>query len=442
MPLHGIRLYGLAFGLLASGCGGSSEIAPLPVAAVSLTAGAGLSPGDEIDSLDLVADREAGLHVVWRERLGLYGGTRGGERIVYRHGSGKPLRWGPRVVITDQAYGKARVVAAADGVHVFAGYRLHHWRLPVDGSGVQDLGELLDGAGPGAETFDAIATRDGIAIVFSPGDTRNDPTLYGVTWGAQGSTPPRPVASAPPAGRAGQAMPKLHGFDGRLIVLWTDVAEVSAPVPGTDITAIGDRARVHSAWSASAGVSWTDAGEVAPGLSRSSVTAVAGADTRDGPIAFFASHGVYASPRAGSAWMAPALISGEEWREFPGIADVPALAATECAGQPALAWADARYRRTDRRWWNPLGGFPWSDSPDWANNDLFIVTRGLAGALHDPATLRPQRLSAPGSFTGEIEIAAHDGGLVLLRAGREHVRKGRSDGGAPPEITQLQVPCG
>lgn len=439
MPLHGIRLHVLAFALLAGGCGGGSGIASPPAAAVALAGDAGLSPADEIDGLDLARDSGAGLHLVWRERLGVYGGTRGGERIVYRRGDGTPLRWGPRIVITDQAPGRARVVATADGVHVFAGHRLRHWRLPAGGGGVQDLGDLLDGSGPGAEMFDAIAARERIAIVFSAGGPRSDATLHGVTWAPQGSTPPRPVAAAAPAGRAGFAMPELHGLDGRLLALWTEVADAWAPVRGTDIVAVSDRTRVRSAWSENAGVSWTDAGEVAPGPAASSVSALAGAA---GPLAFFASHGVYASRWTGRAWSAPVRISGEQWREFPGIADVSALAATGCAGRPVLAWADARHRRSDRRWWNPLGGFPWSDSPDWADNDLFVVTRGLADAVREAAMLRPRRLSAAGSFTGEIAIAALDGGLVVVRAGRAHVRKGRSDGGAPPEVTQLQVPCG
>lgn len=105
-----------------------------------------------------------------------------------------------------------------------------------------------------------------------------------------------------------------------------------------------------------------------------------------------------------------------------------------------MAWVDARHRRSDRRWWSPLGGFPWGDNPDWFNNDLFVATRADLPA--DPAaTAAPVRLTPAESFTREVANAPRDGGLVVIRVGRARVRKSPEDAGAPPVVLQSQVPC-
>ena len=111
-----------------------------------------------------------------------------------------------------------------------------------------------------------------------------------------------------------------------------------------------------------------------------------------------------------------------------------------CSGHVAVAWVDGRYRRSDQRWWNPLGGIPWSDNPDWYNNDLFVATDAPQSASA-AAALVPLRLTVDPSMTKDIAMVARDGRLLVFRSGRARVHKAPYDADAPPEVTQASVPC-
>src|SRR4051812_45794436 len=130
MPWMDIRAAVLGAVLLTAGC--PADTAPPPPAAVSLTDGAGLTANDDIFGMDVATDAIGAVHVVWVERTDVYGGGDGHERLVYRRGSGTPLRWGPRILLAEGGgFAPPAVVAGDDGVHVLAGGWLHHWWWPA-----------------------------------------------------------------------------------------------------------------------------------------------------------------------------------------------------------------------------------------------------------------------------------------------------------------------
>ncbi|MDQ3510344.1 MAG: hypothetical protein M3414_01375 [Pseudomonadota bacterium] len=427
------------WGLLGAGCGDTAEPAPLPDAGASLADASGLSASDEIDGLDLSTGSNGDLHLVWRERIGLYGDP-AGERIVYRRGHGTPVRWAAPVIVTGSGTGKPQVAVTRDGVHVFAGGRLRHWRLPHGGDAFEDLGDLLPGK-PGAAGSDAIAVGDRLVVVFVASELIDDQHVYAVGWSAAGATTPVAIASAPEAMRSQRSEPKLHPVDGRLMAVWPERVSTVTFDERTRATSHSPSARVRVAWSEDGGLSWGAATEVTPSPPPQSIGTVAAAGTFQAPVAFFTAHGLFGSRRHSGGWTAPVRISAYEPGSLSGSADTTEVAATQCGGHSAVAWVDSRHRRSDRRWWKPLGGFPWSDNPDWINNDLFVATNVSLDADRPAAAMAPVRLTPEGSFTSQIAVAQRDGELIVLRAGRARVRKSPGDDGAPPSIVQSQIAC-
>lgn len=405
---------------------------------MSLTAGAGLSPSDDITGLDAAVAADGSVHVVWRELLDALGDYRWHDRLVYRRASGTPLRWGPRVVIADGGTdtGNPRLVATRDGMHILAGAHLHHWWLPAGGAPTRDLGNLLADASLEAGSFDAIASNDGLVAAFA-GAGPDERNIGAIAWTPAGRRTPVRIAAY---GRSHGASVRLLRENGRLAVAWADNTLIQYRDPRDGMMAVTGQSGVRMAASPDEGKSWGPVARIAvPDTSDIVGLAV---DSGSGfPRVFYTSTALFATELRAGAWTPPMAIAKAARGFFQAAPQASAAAATRCEGRLALAWVDARHRRSDRRWWNPLGGFPWGDDPDWDNNDLFVAT-DVPRSATAAAALEPSRLTTDLSMTKDVAIVARDGGLLVFRSGRARVRKASNDAGAPPEVTETGVPCG
>jgi len=425
--------------LLASGC--AADTGPPPPTAVSLTGDAGLGANDDIFGMDVASDASGAVHVAWVERTDVYGGSDGHERLVYRRGSGTPLRWGPRMVLAEGGgFDPPAVVAGDDGVHVFAGGWLHHWWQPGGAVAFRDLGEILGARDVGAATMDAIASGDGITIAYTPAYARGDASVYGVRWTAGEGVRRMSIASFPRGRAAASARPVLHAYGRRLMLLWANTSffDVFASRPGV-IPESRQDVDIHVAWSTDDGLTWTGPDTLAR-LDPAWISGLAAAGTAEAPMAAFTAFGLFESELHAGAWAPPVHVAAYESGFLGGSADTAAVDAAQCDGQVAVAWIDARFRRSDRRWWNPLGGFPWSDDPDWDNNDV-LLARGVPRSADAAAAIVPLRLTAPESMTRDVRIIAHGNRLLVFRSGRARVHKAPNDSGSPPELTVASLPC-
>lgn len=435
MSPNRLRMLAVVASLLA-GCGGAAELPVQAPPATSLASGSGLSPADDIDGADVDAAADGSVHVVWRERRH---GDADAERIVYRHGAGTPLRWDPAGVVAGRATGKPRVVAARDGIHVVAGYRLHHWWLPTGNGVVHDLGELLGEEDPIAADYDAIATDDGFLVAYVTSDASADQSVHGVRWRPEGGDHAVVLAHLPQARSAGRLAPVLSTLGDRLLLLWVQRTLEERYDSGIGMKAVSVAEHVHAAWSDDGGSTWSaPAGVDVDTSTTGNVEGVAAGGTAEAPAVFMAADGMFVSRRQHGTWSRPEPIAADG-AKARGTMPSSGAAAARCRGRTLLAWVDARYRRSDRRWWNPLGGFPWSDNPDWVNNDLFLVPipdDGLSGPL-----AQPRRLTPAGGQVADVALAARGKAPVLVRVFRASVGKSRDDRGSPPQLLASQLSC-
>lgn len=423
-------------GLLASGCGQSPALEVTSPSAISLTAESGLKSEDEIGGFDFAAGIDGSLHLVWSETTGLYGGRRRHSRILYRRGDGNPLRWGPPIVVADGRIGKPQVVASQNGVHVIAGARLHHWILPANGGPADDQGDLLGSDAAIADTFDATAVGDAIVVLFLTADRRSPvQNVYSLRWTSTGEdaqvvAPLAPQASVNPQPRL------LRGKGEQLLAVWASNSLGKRWDESTGSEAVSSMGQVHASWSADGGRSWRPYSAV-NAKPFGNIAAVAVAGQLDAPIAVYGATKLLASREQNSTWGPSIALSEHRVDQLAGLS----ISATQCGESVAVAWVDERNRGTDRRWWKPLGGWPWSDSPDWINNDLFVLTGKSSAAAFKGVAVQPRRLTPPESLTTGVAIAQREGELLVLRAGRARVRKAPGDANAPPEIQQSRIPC-
>jgi hypothetical protein len=433
MPLKGFRACACVIVLLAGGCAAQ----PAVPAAVSLTRGSGLAPRDDIDNLDVAIDAAGDVHVVWRERSNAHADGPKRERIVYRRGSGTPLRWAPAIVVAQGARGsqRPRIVVAGDGVHIVSGPRLHHWSLAGAGAPPRDLGDMLAVDGPQAGTFDLVDSGNGLLVLFAVPGQGGHAALEAMRWTAAGPQAPVPVATFQDSS---SARPQLLGQGDRWIALWANNALVEFRDPRDHMMAIGLQADLRMASTPDGGATWDT--RYAPLKSASEIAAISATGAAGSPTVFVASGGLYEGHLDGRAWTAPMWIAAHEPGFFVDGRETSAVATVQCDGRTAVAWVDARNRHSDRRPWNPLGGFPWGDDPEWDDNDLFLA-RDLPQSASAAAALSPLRLTADLSMTTGIAMVARDGQLLVFRSGRARVHKAPDDADAPPEVTQSSIRC-
>lgn len=95
-------------------------------------------------------------------------------------------------------------------------------------------------------------------------------------------------------------------------------------------------------------------------------------------------------------------------------------------------WIDDRYRRTDRTLLNPLGGIPWSDYPDWPNNDILSIS--VEDLIRTPQTATPEILTPNMSYASRLRTRVAGDKVYVMWVGRKKVGKNLDSAGAPPAV--------
>ena len=402
---------------------------------------AGAQVQDRIDGLDLATGADGSVHLVWRERPGLHGKTNRSARLMYQRGHGDPLRWGAPVQLADGIAGTPRVVAARDGLHVLAGSRLDHWWLPAGADRWQPQPALLGDHVPRATTFDAVGIDGSLFIVYATGGAAGDQVLNTLRWRGGQAGPVMPLVRLPAVRRTRVGSiaqlhdPVLAQRDGRLLLLW------GTRIPAETGPNVRLESRVQAAWSTDGGMGWSEPGRVTSDGADDYVNDLAVDIGGVTPLALFVAHGLFASHWDGDAWSPPRRLAGYDIGSLSGSAKAFRVAAASCAGRPLVAWVDGRHQGSDRRWWNPLGGFPWSDSPEWANNDLFVLAGDALAAELDGRSATPRQQTVTGGQVEDVAVVDRGDHALLVWSGRKQVRKSSTDMGTPPTIWHRRIEC-
>jgi hypothetical protein len=383
---------------------------------------------DEIEAVDLVVDAAGTLHASWTEVDRPSGGGSPLRRTLHAFLRRGAAAWSPPREVP--VGGAGRLVAGAETLLALGG-DLRPFRWAQEGRWEELPASFLDRPAERLLAYDVEALASGIATVFVTSAGQGAPLV--LSFSRSGGAPPRPLTTAP-ASVFEQPPPHLLLDGGRLHLLWGIAGEERGRSPEGAET-VTPRGSVVYLSSDDGGTTWSDPVELTARLAErpSGIAGVALVRGAGAPIAVYASFGLYAgrtSPEGGPA-VTPVRLTSR-----PGSFAGTAVGSLTSAGG-AVAWVDERLRQTDRRWWRPLGGWPWSDDPDWADNDVFFLSAeslrdALAGSRQRDAAA--ERLTPDLSFTGPMRLAAGADRLYLLRAGRLEVGKRRDSRGSPPRL--------
>ena len=402
----------------------------------------GLRASDAILDLALAAD--GGLvHLAWSAAIASARGVAPSYRTVYAHSENRGRNWSAPLVI-DDTLGTPRLVAAGDLVALVTGIRLLAFRSRDGGRSWDEPISLLPRGARKVAAFDAAFDGEDlvVACVLQPStpyataqrSAEHRQRVVIVRLAADGVARETELGRFAPSLRA-PARPRIV-VAGDLIQLAVglnlDRGEI---VDGDASESVRERSLLAwfetdvggRAWSAPRIIDLTTDGDEIRRLEDLDFVRIG-----DTTHLFLTGHAVHVvSSTAEGRWSRPRRLNPYDIRLSRGELRAPALAAAALGGQGRVVWIDHRYRRSDRRPWNPLGGLPWSDDdPMWADNDVFSLSLSAAVDLVVDG-IPPERITAPASFARAVEVAASDDRFLVAWSGRTNVGKDFANNEAP-----------
>ncbi len=391
--------------------------------------GLALGVGGEV--LDLDAVRAPGGALVACALVRAEGASPASARVlVWRRDGAGP--WSAPTELAERPARGLRLVATRSSVVLVTGPSIAAWSSDDDGrhwsaieTGVRDRQ---------VQAFDACAMGDAWLLVTlgMGGDVR-------VCRLPGGEPRTLPLTAAPAAGRSAPPALRLAGSDTRVLLLVADAAMAETRTRGATGGAVKRyqaTSRLRATESVDAGASWSPPSELSgpAGAWPAPILDVTALSSESGALVVVASGGLHAITRLrAGAWSAARRLS-------PSGTDVSRFSATSVrvAGVPPvarMAWIDARRRHTDRSRFLPFGGLPWSDQPDWPDNDAFacavadLQPQPLAARVSSAAPLTPEL-----SYAHAVRLVADRDGFVAMWAGRDRVGKQLDSARRPPEV--------
>jgi hypothetical protein len=409
-------------------------------------------PGSEADltgaipALDVLVGVRGSWHLVWVVSTPGQAG-----RLFYARGEGGGQVWTSPRPIADHVMGRdaVRILQTDAGLHVLFDKTLRHLLSRDAGITWQEQEPFVGQRRVSTDFFDAVTVGDQIVaiylthprVAFDPRErTGNaDQVVYAARWSVRTGAASAPIASFP-ASLFPPLAPRLVADSQRLHLLCAIQAERRG---GPSV-----HGKLYYLRSDDAGVGWSEpvdvlaAGTGAPTHGQSDPQAIQGIEIIvdrhiGGIMVLYADAHVYVTESPdGRRWSPPVRVSRRRRRGPGATYGSRSVGAATADSGGRIVWIDTSHRRSDRSWLNPLGGFPWSDDPDWSNNDIMMLPLGAVRARVSAARSipTPERLTPDQSFVRVVRVRASADSWLVVWSGRRKVGRRLDTYGERPRL--------
>jgi hypothetical protein len=409
-----------------------------------------ISPSQRISGIDAVADEEETLYVagITTEPV------TGKNSLFFVRGEKGGATWSAPIPLKKTDSRQARILISAHGMHLMSGLKLDDVYSADGGRSWTEREPMLKEADDHALTFDAAVVDKGIVVMYvehdnSSGKLRQQGPdtpfiIKCLTFSDDGTVSTKVIASL--SATDAPSIRIARGSEGLLHCFFS----VNQGIREME----GDRAKyafssaLYHMESIDDGLTWSRYAAVPFDVRNIAASVKEGIQFISGPVdtllvnehlfVFMADEtNIYmTSSQEGRAW-APLVILTRQYRRSAagGFSARSVTTAKTQNGEGRIAWIDTRFGKSDRKWWKPFGGFPWSDDPEWANNDVFSVPLSkVMEGLHAGRVITPQRLTKPLSYAGQVKLAASRSSYYAVWFGKRRVAKTLESSEVPWEI--------
>ena len=407
---------------------------------------------DAIAALAIASSDEGLLHVVWQE----------GSHRDLRYVKGQCVKgaWSRPVTVLPAIDGPMRLLADESQLYLLIGPRLTLLVSTDKGESWSNRGEILD-TGPPASALDALLVGDSLMVAYTvpphhpEAHAKPRPQLLRIarkSTGATGRSVTQTVAYAPVAlaELSGGPVrgPVLVELGDALHLLYAVNIRQSQPAmgpTGQPVQVDSVSGQIFALQSNDRGVKWTAPKSVMAErvFPRSpAVEALAVGTSADGLELFVAAPSAlglrHIRQVPGSGWSDPGPVLPAPQSSLAAAFEVRDVQVASTNKGAVVVWIDTRHRSTERRIWNPLGGFPWSDDPDGADNDVFAMSLDALKSGRGEKALA--RLTDPGGYADQLRVASGPTETFVVWSGRARVGRRPTGVGTPPEIFCAALP--
>ena len=441
-----------------AGSGGISKIA----AQISEVPATELDVAGEIPAIDFAVDEDESLHVIWRavlsnnERPSL-----NSDKILYARGDRGGASWSQPIQVGDNrlADDHLRILIGPDGLHIIFGRNLRHLASGDGGKSWRESAPLIPNQESRADVFDAVVVGDSLVVtyLFHPRPAyeidkrtpKDDQKLYVVRWSPKELSVPMLIASLP-GSLNGPPSPRILAEGTRLHLMCGINAD------RRDGAGVGIAGKLFYLRSEDTGITWSAPVEASVGAAKGATSSGSGGIQTLGTIellptperlyAFYHDSGLFMThTKDGSDWSPAVELGGPGRPESSASFHSDSVSVAAIGGGGRLVWIDTRFRKSDRHWWNPLGGVPWSDETDWKNNDVLSIPVSdvvalSAGPVQAKALSAPARLTEQLSYANSARVRASRMRVFVLWSGRSKVGKRVDTFGQKPRMFYTTLP--
>ena len=408
---------------------------PLSEPAPTAIPGTSAPLNDSIDNVDFCFDGNEHLHLVWTvSEHGRQSIEARYQRLDMRTGT-----WAYPSVLGKCEPGPIRIVDASSGLNVIASRDLHHWVSPDSGQTWLSKGDLGGDSRRSITGFDATADKGELLVTYiaSLRQAYQPRSESKVVIGTVRDSGLRSELTVFQGSHARPICPRLLLKGDSLLLVYAVSSNTGADT--------GTKSRILMLRSGDDGMTWSQPREVWPigDAARFPFIEQLDATIVEGTIVVFYRAGVLFSLRSTgpTSWTSPVRVAvpppSPSTRSYQAYS--PSCASNGHGGR--VAWIDTRFTRSEQTAVNPLGGIPWSDQPEWANNDVFSLPLRPYAEIADgsvPAA-PPIRHTPDLSQASSVRTAIHGNSAYVIWAGRAKVGRSARDAGEVPQLFYVTI---